>query len=113
MEFQVTELDPELNRVTLTGRLDAEGCAKAELPFTAAVGSAGRHAVLDLGAVGFVGSLGIRMLISVARVLHRKGRTMVLYGVRPEVAEVFDTVALDQLIPIVGTEAEARARIAA
>jgi len=113
MEFQVIELDPTLNRVTLSGRLDAEGCAKAELPFTAAVGSVGKHALLDLGAVGFVGSLGIRMLISVARVLHRKDRKMILYGVRPEVAEVFDTVALDQMIPIVATEAEARARIAA
>lgn len=111
MEFQVAEVSPDTVRVVLTGRLDAAGADKAELPFTAAVGGGGKNALLDLSGVGFVGSLGIRMLIAVARVVHRKGRQMVLFGVAPDVAEVFDTVSLDQLIPIVGTEAEALARI--
>lgn len=112
MEFTVHEVSPETNLVVLRGRLDAEGAAKAELPFTAAVGSVGRNAALDFTGVTFCGSLGIRMLLAVARVVQRKERRIVLFGVSPMVAEVFETVALNDLIPIVGTQAEAMAKIA-
>jgi anti-anti-sigma factor len=111
MMFDVIEAGPETNRIVLKGRLDVAGCEVAELPFSAAVGGAGRHAMLDVSGLDFVGSLGLRMLISIARVLQRREREMVIYGAQPAVSEVFETVALDQMIPIYATEAEARAHL--
>lgn len=108
MEFQVHDIAPNLVQVVLTGRLDAVGAEALDLPFTAKIGNIGKNAIVDLSAVPFVGSLGIRVLISAARVLERKGHRMVIYGVAPAVAEVFDIVALDDLIPLAPDMAAAR-----
>jgi anti-anti-sigma factor len=111
MEFTVTPIDPATNLVALSGRMDSAGCERAELPFTAAVGSAGQNALLDFSKVEFLGSLGLRMLISVCRVLQRRDRKMVIFGAPVAVREVFDTVALDKMIPIFAQESEARAHL--
>ncbi|WP_149537535.1 STAS domain-containing protein [Siccirubricoccus phaeus] len=113
MEYKVTALDGATNRVAMSGRLDALGAEAIELGFTAAVASVDRHALVNLAGVDFCSSLGLRLLISVARVLQRRGRLLVLYAAQPAVAEVFETIALDQMIPVVVTEAEALARLAA
>jgi anti-anti-sigma factor len=113
MDFETFELDANTQRVALRGRLDAAGVERIELRFTAAVGAASRHALVDLGQVEFVGSLGVRLFISVARVLQRRGLTMVIYAVQPAVLDVLETVSLSDLIPIEGSEAEALGRLAA
>ncbi|MCO6418623.1 STAS domain-containing protein [Siccirubricoccus sp. KC 17139] len=97
----------------MSGRLDALGAEAIELGFTAAVAGVDRHALVDLREVEFCSSFGLRLLICVARALQRRGRRMVLFAAQPEVAEVFETVALDQMIPVAATEEEALARLGA
>ncbi|MES2710687.1 MAG: STAS domain-containing protein [Pseudomonadota bacterium] len=113
MEFQVHEIAPGLTQVVLTGRLDAVGAETLDLPFTSVIGQITRNVILDLSAVPFVGSLGIRVLISGARALQRRGFRMAIYGVAPAVAEVFEIVALDDLIPLAPDMAAARALVSA
>lgn len=113
MEFAVTEAGEDINRITLQGRLDAPGASAIEIPFTATLKSANRHAVIDMTDVAFVASLGIRLLFSVARIVQRQGRRVVLYGIQPDVREVFETVAMDQVIPTAADEADAIRRLAA
>lgn len=112
MDFDVIEIAPDTNRVALRGRLDAAAAEKIDLRFTAAVATAPRHALIDMTALEFMGSLGVRMLISVARVLQRRGLKMVIFGANPLVEELIAVVALDELIPVMATEAEARAALA-
>lgn len=107
MEFEVVDEGQETNRIIMKGRLDAPGAGQIEIPFTATLKSANRHAILDMSDVGFVASLGIRLLFAVARVMQRQGRRMVLLGVQPGVAEVFSTVGVDQIIPSAADEASA------
>lgn len=109
MQMEIVELGPDANRVVLDGRLDAAGTGAIELRFTALVAPAERHAVVDLGAVPFVSSLGIRMLLSVARTLNRRGRRMIIMGTQPAVMTVFETVSLQTLIPLANDEAHALA----
>ncbi len=113
MEFDISECGDTARKVILRGRGDAPGIDSVETRFTAALSGAGRSAAVDLSAVPFMGSLGIRMLISVARVLSRRGSKMVLFGVQPMVMDVFETVALADIIPIASTEAEAMALLGA
>jgi anti-anti-sigma factor len=113
MQFEVVEIAPDTNRVALAGRLDAAGVEAGELRFTAAVASVGRHAIVDFSDVSFIGSLGVRLLLAVARVLERRGRRMVLYGIGGQVREVFDNVSISELIPVVADEVAARQRLAA
>lgn len=112
MRFEATELDSDTTRIVLDGRLDAVGAEKIETTFTATASASARNIVVDLAGVGFIGSLGIRMLIANARVVQRRGRRMVLFGAQPQALDVFETVALSDLIPIAATEAEARAILA-
>ncbi len=109
MKMDIVELGPELNRVVLDGRLDAAGTGAVELRFTASIAPVDRNAIIDLGAVPFVSSLGIRLLLTVARTLQRRGRKLVLMNPQPSVMTVFETVALGTLIPIASDEAEATA----
>lgn len=112
MQCSALEIDSRSCRVVLTGRLDAAGAAEIETYFTGLVSAGGRHVLLDLREVTFLGSLGIRMIIANARVLQRRGLGFVLFGAQPQAADVLETVDLASLVPIVATEAEALARIA-
>ncbi|WP_426959806.1 STAS domain-containing protein [Muricoccus radiodurans] len=113
MRFDLTETDTDTLRIALEGRLDASGAALIELPFTATVSGAEKHVILDLSAVPFVASLGIRLLLSAARVAQRRGKRVVIVGAGPQPREVFETVALDTLIPVVADETAARSLLAA
>lgn len=113
MDMMVVDGGGGVVRLVLRGRLDAAGCERIETAVTAMVVKGPGDVVVDLGGVTFVGSLGIRLLISAARAATRNRRRLVICGAQPAVAEVFTTVALDDLIPIVADEASAIARLGA
>ncbi|MGZ8982291.1 MAG: STAS domain-containing protein [Burkholderiaceae bacterium] len=103
----LTELEGSVMRVGLNGRLDAPGADHVGVRFTGAVAAHGKNAVVDLSNVTFIASLGLRLLISNARSLRLKGARMVLFGPTELVKEVLDDAAIDQIIPVVATEADA------
>ena len=107
-----TDLAGPVTGVRLAGRLDAPGADRIDIKFTAVVVARGHDAIIDLSGVTFIASMGLRLLISTARALALKKRTMVLFGAAEMVQEVLDDAAIDQIIPIVATEADALARIA-
>ena len=113
MHFNVVEIDGTANKLVLTGRLDSATVGAVETPFTAALAATGRSAVLDLRGLDFLSSLGIRLLLSAARVVTRRGGKVVLFGAQPMVAEVLDAMALDAVLPHVPSEEDALARLAA
>ncbi len=113
VEMSVTELAGPVTRIRLDGRLDAPGADVIGVRFTAFAVTPRRHALVDLGGVSFIASMGIRLLISTARSLQQKGHRMVLFGATELVQGVLDDTALDQIIPIVATEDQALAELAA
>ncbi len=104
--------DGGTTRLILDGRLDAAGCEKVETQFTAATSSAQGNILVDLTGVDYIGSLGIRLLISGARTVRRRGNRMVIIGAQAQPSDVFETVALADLIPIAGSESEAKGLLA-
>ena len=100
MEMKVNDSVDGIVDVALIGRLDTPGVAAIELRFTATLVPRAARAVVDLSKVEFIGSMGIRMFISVARALSKKQGKLVLYGPQPPVNEVFDTVALGEIISL-------------
>lgn len=108
MELQVSEIGG-VTRAALDGRLDTLGVGQIETRFIAALVGAERPVIVDLSAVPFLASLGIRMLLSTAQPLGRRGHKMVLFGAVPEVAEIIETTALSDIIPVAATETEALA----
>ncbi|MCL4800508.1 MAG: STAS domain-containing protein [Burkholderiales bacterium] len=112
MELDLIEVGDDITKVLLRGRLDSPGVARIESRFAAAAAADDRHLVVDLGDVGFLTSMGIRMLIATARTKQRHGRKLVLFGAPPAVQKVLDYAALSELIPIVADEAAAMRAVA-
>lgn len=112
MNLVATTLSDTIQRVALQGRLDAAGAAEIETRFTGTISAGGKNVVLDLGGVEFLGSLGIRLIIANARVLQRRGMQLLIIGAQAQPLDVFETVDLGSLVPILATEAEALARLA-
>jgi anti-sigma B factor antagonist len=113
MDMEVTKLGDNVICVRLRGRMDAPGVDTIDTRFTAATAAAGRDAVVDLSGVSFLASMGIRLLISSARALSLKNAKLVLFGAQDLVQNVLDQAAIDQIIPIVASEALALERLRA
>jgi anti-anti-sigma factor len=113
VRFDVVELSPTVNKIILVGRLDSVTVGSVETPFTAAMATTGRSAIVDLTGLEFLSSLGIRLLLSSARVVTRRGGRVVLFGAQPMVREVLTAMALDEVLPLVDSEQEAVGRLAA
>lgn len=110
--MEVTIIDESgLTRAKLSGRLDTANVNQVELAFTAGIVPKGRNTMVDLTEVTFIASLGIRMLLTVARSLSRASAKIVLFGAGPEVMEILETTAIPDIIPVVATEPEAVAAL--
>jgi anti-anti-sigma factor len=111
MEMRITDGSDGVVDVALIGRLDTPGVAGIELRFTAMLVPRAARAVVDLSEVEFIGSMGIRMFIAVARALSKKQGKLVLYNPRPMVEEVFNTVTLGEIISVQPDAASALAAV--
>ena len=109
MELRCEGLSPRVIRVALNGRLDTLGVDQVEVKFNAAVLAGGMDTLLDMSEVSFVSSMGIRMLVTAARALRQRQLRMVMFGAPALVRETLQSMAIDSLIPLAGTEEEARA----
>src|SRR5215831_7817680 len=92
MQMQVGDTVNGVLSLALIGRLDTQ--------LTAQLVPRGARAIVDLSQVVFLGSGGIRMFITIARALGRKGGKLVLYGAQPLVAEVLETTSLNDIVPV-------------
>ncbi len=99
-------------KVTLVGRLDILGAEKIGLPLAAVAGARG-NVVIDMVGVDFIASIGIRHLVMAAKAVARGSGKLVLLDPNPMVTEVLVVAGLDQLLPIVRSEDEARAAFGA
>ena len=100
MQIQLGGTDNGVLNLALIGRLDTPGVDSVETQLTAHLVPRGGPAMIDLSQVTFIGSGGIRMFITIARALSRKGGKLVLYGAQPLVAQVFETTSLNQIVPV-------------
>lgn len=110
MDIEITDVD-DVTKAVLMGRLDTTNVNRFETRFIDSLVPRGRPAIVDLGGVSFVASLGIRMLLSTARALSHQGKKLALYGANPLVADILETTALSDIIPVAATEAEAIALV--
>lgn len=72
-----------------------------------------RVLVLDLSDVHIVSSIGLGMCIDVCHRAHASGIRAVLFGLCPELAELFEAVKMDRLCTIVRSADQLQRAIAA
>ncbi len=107
MKLASEPLDDHILKVALDGRLDIEGTAAIDVPFTAL--TVQHKAVLvDMTNVSFLASIGMRTLLSCAKASAKRGGKMVLFNPQPLVKDVLTTSGLASLIPIFAELADAK-----
>jgi anti-anti-sigma factor len=112
MPITILDLDANVTKVVISGRIDIAGARELEMPLAVVAGSR-RAVVIDLSAVDFMASLGLRGIVVSAKSIFSKRGKIVLLFPQPQVEEVITTTGIHELIPIYHDEAEAIAAVLA
>jgi anti-anti-sigma factor len=100
MKLESSQISDRLLKVELDGRLDIDGARAVEDRFAFLTTTRTTDVVVDLAAVSFLASIGIRMLMTAARGQQGRGGKLVLAAAQPAVKKVLTTAGIDQLIPL-------------
>jgi anti-sigma B factor antagonist len=111
MPIAIQDLDGNVTKVVLSGRIDVAGAHEIDMPMSIVAGSR-KAVVIDLSAVEFLASMGLRSIVVCAKSIGSKRGKAVLLAPQPQVEEVITVSGIDQLIPICRNEAEAIAAVA-
>ncbi len=107
MEIKIIEMDDTYTHIALAGRLDVIGAGEIENKFVGFVVARKKNAVVDLSGVSFMGSMGIRVVISAAKALGLESKILILLNPQPLVKEVLDASGIGTLIAIMDDETAA------
>ena len=99
MKMATESVAPGVVRIILDGRLDITGAGMIDLQFNAIAGSH-RGVVVDLAAVSFLASIGVRTLLLSAKTVQRRGGCFILLNPVKEVERVLETMGMTDLMPI-------------
>jgi anti-anti-sigma factor len=100
MQMEIKEEGSNLRKVLLTGRLDTPAVLQIEPQFVTGLVPGGKHAIVDLSKVDFIASMGIRMFISVARIMRDKQAKLAFYAPQQMVSEVLQIASLHEIVPV-------------
>lgn len=93
--------------VKIAGRLDSSTAQGAEDNFAQLLGKHSPHLALDMSQLDYISSAGLRVLLVVAKKLQQAKGKMVLFGLVPNVREVFSISGFDKIFTIEPDQATA------
>jgi anti-anti-sigma factor len=99
MQISTEEMPGGITRVALDGRMDIAGAAAVDLKMNLIAGSA-KKLLIDLQKVAFLGSMGLRSIVTPARAVKSRGGKVVLFAPNEMVESVLKTSGIDTLIPV-------------
>lgn len=113
MDIDAQDLDGDITLIRLSGRMDVEGTSRIETPLAARAVRDHGATIVDLDAVDFLTSYGIRALMLTAKALRARGGRMVLLSPNALVRRVLETAGVDTMIPVFDSLSEAQAGLRA
>jgi anti-sigma B factor antagonist len=96
-------VENDITIFVLEGRIDAEGAAELELVLQSAVSEDKNDIVLDMTAVKYIGSAGLRTLADVLTTNKEAGGDLKLAALNPKVMRVFHIIGFDKFFAIYDT----------
>ena len=100
-DINFVDVRDNFRRILISGRLDISGSDAIALKFTSLAVATNQRVVVDLTAVSFLASIGIRSIISNAKALQQRGGKMVLFvGNNASVTKTLEATGIDTLIPM-------------
>ncbi len=110
MSVTIQDVEGGVSKIVLTGRIDIAGALEIDMPMSLAGGTR-RNVVVDLSAVEFMASLGLRSVVLCGKAVLSKGGKFALLSPQPAVEEVITTSGIDELFTIYRDEAAAIAAV--
>lgn len=105
----VKENNGSVQLLRLRGRIDIQASHELSDSLMETLDPDVRTLVMDLSAIEYISSSGLKNLLQIRRKLRDLGGAVVLCGVKSHLAKVLKVVGFDLLFPIVETEEEALA----
>lgn len=96
-----------VERIAPDGRLDAITVPALEAVLRDQLGAVRVRLVLDLSAVTYISSSGLRALLQARKQAQAAGGDVVLCGMNPRVREVFEMIGFTSLFKVFDRAAEA------
>lgn len=105
MEMQEIKNEGGVIMLKLVGRLDLAGVGQIEGAFKQKTGEALKGLLLECSELSFLASLGMRMLMMAAKTMQANSGKVVIITPQEEVENALRMSGLDQVIPLVESEA--------
>ena len=114
MSISYNDVSDNLRRIAISGRLDMEGTDSVAPQLVELTAAPKKGVVVDLSAVRFLASIGIRaLLVSAKAVQERGGRMVLVVNEGSTVNMSLKATGIDELIPIFNNTSDAeRAAVA-
>ena len=112
MQLDSEVLDNGICRINLAGRMDIQGTQDIDMKFTG-ISAKQRAVIVDMSAVEFLASIGIRTLLLSAKAIGSRGGKMVVLNPDANVRKVLEMAGIDTLIPIFVSLEDARTAVTA
>jgi anti-sigma B factor antagonist len=99
-ETKIRKIEPDITMVEICGRLNlGNSLVSIESSLKRLIEQGARKLVVDLGAVKYIDSSGIGMLVSCYGAMNQAGGRIRIAGTQGSVAKAFHLVHLDRIIP--------------
>jgi anti-sigma B factor antagonist len=100
MNIGSRDLGGGVTRIDLEGRLDIAGAEAVDVPFAGIISTVKSGAVVDLSAVSFIASIGMRSLVQNAKALRLRGANFVLARPTEAVESGLRAAGIHEVVPI-------------
>jgi stage II sporulation protein AA (anti-sigma F factor antagonist) len=102
-----TEKTGNVMSVALAGRLDAGSSNTTEAQLLGLIEAGERNLVVDLADLSYITSMGLAVLLWVAKRLKSVDGRIVVCALQPTVQQVYEIAGFATIIPVFGTRREA------
>ena len=113
MELETETIDGGITLIRLRGRMDMNGAQQIDLKFTAVTTTKQGAYIVDMSAVDFLASIGIRTLLVSAKGAQARGGRLVLLKPIKLVADTLETAGITRILPVFDDLEAARASVMA
>lgn len=93
--------------VALTGSLDTNTAPEAQAHLDTVVATSPKRVIVDFGAVDYISSAGLRVLLATGKALRRSGGELRVCALNEIAQEVFDISGFSTLFKVHATAEEA------
>jgi len=106
-----TERQDDVLSVLVSGRIDGSSAAAFEEAVRAAIAESDRAVIMDLEKLSYISSVGLRVLLMIAKNLSGRNAKLALCAMSDQIGEVFAISGFDKIISLHPSKAKALASL--